>query len=228
MATILIVEPDESFRMELCRAFAKHFRVLACGGSPSAMELLADKPEVLVLSLFLPGMDGLTFLEEAGPLLPSLILCTTVQSSDYVLQAAQELGVGYVMLKPCPVRAVVNRVLDMQKKRGSPAPANPRAVVKHHLDKLGYPPHRDGTRQLLTGVPLFAQDTSQLLGKELYPAIASLWGCRAASIEYSIRSASEDAWTFGAEAWREYFPHHTHCPTNKEILVCLAEFLRNE
>ncbi len=229
MQTVLIVEPGDSFREKLCQGFRDRYRVFACGDAGSALELLRqEQPDILILSLFLADMDGLTFLEEAGSLRPPIVLCTSVHTSNYVLQATQDMGVGYVMLKPCPVWAIVRRAEDMCRRQAAPSPASPRAIVKRHLDALGYPAHRDGTKQLLVGVPLFAQDTSQLLSKELYPAIASLCDCRAASIEYSIRSATEDAWKLGSKAWKKYFPRHTHCPTNKEILICLAEFLLSE
>lgn len=228
MRTVLIVEPGEDFRLELIRAFQREYRVLACGDGISAMELLRQhRPDILILSLFLPGMDGLFFLEEAGPLRPPLILCTTVHTADYVLHAAHDLGAGYVMMKPCPIRAVLNRIRDMEKRQHSPAPVNPRAIIRYHLTRLGYPSHRDGTQQLLAGVPLFAQDPSQLLSKELYPAIASVCGHKGKkSVEYSIRAVTEDVWNHRDEAvWREYFPNHTQCPTNKELLARLAELL---
>ena len=228
MDAVLIVEPGEDFRLELIRTFQKDYRVLSCGDGDSAMALLQQhRPEILILSLLLPGMDGLTFLEEAGDLRPPLILCTTVHAADYVLHAAHDLGVGYIMRKPCPVRAIWNRVKDMERLQNMPPPVNPRSVIKYHLTRLGYPPHRSGTQQLLAGVPLYAQDPSQLLSKELYPAIASVCGHKGnKSVEYSIRAVTEDTWNHRVEAvWQEYFPNHTQCPTNKEVLARLADFL---
>ena len=197
MLRILIVEPSEDFCLQLTEEFSKKYQVYTCADGPAAMELLArHRPDVLVLSLFLPGMDGLLFLEEAGSLLPSVILCTSVQVPDYVVQAAQDLGVGYIIRKPCPVRAVVNRVADMLKKQSQALPVNPHNVTAEHLLRLGYSPHLDGFRQLRVGVPLFAQDPHQLLSKELYPAIASLCGSKGGkSVERSIRTATKDAWS---------------------------------
>lgn len=228
--TVLIVEPSEDFRLQLAASFGKHYAILTCSDGIAAMELLRQhRPEILILSLFLPGMDGLYFLEEAGDLRPPVILCTTVQVPNYIMQAAQDLGVGYIIRKPCPVRAVVNRVADMLRKQQEQKPDNPQAIIGDHLLRLGYASHLDGFQQLRVGVPLFAQDPHQLLTKELYPAIASLCGITSRkSVEHSIRTATNDAWSRRDEAlWKEYFPHHRECPSNKEVLSRLAEFLRD-
>ncbi|MBQ8834643.1 MAG: response regulator [Oscillospiraceae bacterium] len=226
--TVLIVEPQEDFRLKLTAEFQKQYRVFSSGDGNEAMVLLRQhKPDILVLSLFLPGMDGLYFLEEAGDACPPVILCTTANAPDYVLLAAQELGVGYVIRIPCPVQAVLRRVRDMLRLQSSPAPENPETITAGHLAKLGYARHKGGFQMLKIGVPLFAQDPNQYLSDELYHHIGKLCGGKSAgAVETAIRTATKEAWETGPrDIWLEYFPGHRAYPSNKELLTRLAELL---
>lgn len=228
MRKILIVDPDEAFRKELGNAFHREFQVHSCGDGAEGLELLRTlRPDILILSLFLPKMDGLFFLEEAGALRPPLILCTTVSAPDYVLNTVQDLGVSYVVLKPCLIRAVVNRIRDMLQKEARRFPENPRTIIEKQLDLLGYDSTRDGYKHLRAGVPLFAQDPYQKLSHDLYLSISRICGARSpGSVEFSIRSATEEAWEHGNRAlWQESFPNHTKAPSNKELLLWLAKLL---
>jgi hypothetical protein len=64
------------------------------------------------------------------------------------------------------------------------------------------------------------------LGKELYPAIISIWGRGdPATLERAIRCAIEAAWKNRNETiWAEYFPDCAKCPNNKKFIARLAEF----
>lgn len=226
MLTVLLVLESEDFRLALVDALQRDYHVISCGGPETGMGLLKQRPDILVLDLMLPGMDGLTFLENTREFHPPVILALTPQISPYILQAVSDLGVGFVITKPCTIRAVTNRIADMLRKLEAPFQANPQAIIRDHLLALQLCISSDGFQQLRIGIPLFAQDKTQRLSKELYPAIAQRFGCSAEAVEHSIRDAISAAWLIRDESvWRSYFPNLTECPTNKVFIAQLAELL---
>ncbi len=92
----------------------------------------------------------------------------------------------------------------------------------------------NGYTQLQIGIPLFARDRAQKLGKELYPDIAKLCGYGSSlAVERSIRGAIKAAWERRDDSlWRSYFhPDATNsipCPSNKLFISTLAEIITLE
>ena len=108
MRTVLLVLRSEEFRAAVQAALEKDFRVIGAADAAAGAALLRDMPDILLLDLFLPGTDGLCFLEENRSLLPPEIVLFTTLRDPQLLQAASELGVKSVFLKPCSLSAVVN------------------------------------------------------------------------------------------------------------------------
>lgn len=226
MLTVLLVLESEDFRLALADALQRDYHVISCGDPEAGMELMKQRPDILVLDLLLPGMDGLTFLENTMALHPPVILALTPQISPYIVQAVSDLGGGFVITKPCTIRAVTNRIADMLRKLDGPFQADPQTIIRGHLQALRFSISSDGFQQLRIGIPLFAQDKTQRLSKELYPAIAQRFGCSAEAVERSIRDAISAAWLIREESlWQSYFPSLTECPTNKAFIAQLAELL---
>lgn len=235
MRKLLIAEGMEDLRLQLQEALKKEYQITACADGKTALELLEmQKPDALILDLMLPELDDLSILEEASAV-PPVVLCTSSIPTNYVAQAAADLGVGYILLKPCPVRSIVNRLKDIHHRLENPSPAvlHPQARIAVHLRRLGIDPARDGGRQLRVGIPLYAQDSAQRLEKELYPAIIARCGGTEKNTEFTIRKAIRDAWKIKDDAiWSEYFSAdlegHIPCPPNKKFIARLAELLLNE
>lgn len=226
MRTVLLILESEDFRLALEDALQRDYNVIPCGDPEKGMSLLKQRPDVLVLDLSLPGMDGLTFLENTMELHPPVILALTTQISPYIVQAVSDLGGGFVITKPCTLRAVTNRIADMLRKLDAPFQADPQTIIRDHLQALQLPIGSDGFQQLRIGIPLFAQDKTQRLSKELYPVIAQRFGCSTEAVEHSIRDSINAAWIIRDEAlWQKYFPNLTECPTNKVFIAQLAELL---
>ena len=234
MQKLLIAHHSEELINTLNEMLSVRFQIITCTDGQTALELLrCEKPDALILDLMLPRKDGFTLLEDAYPCIPPAILATTVHNSDYVQQTAATKGIGYIMLTPCDVRSVVLRLLDLIK-----CPPTSNNTDKDHQSKIveillkfGIPSERDGFTQLRAGIPLFAQDPAQRLSKELYPAIAKLFGYGSGQqVERSIRSAIETAWNMRKDdIWESYFPPNADgvytCPSNKVFISRIAYFL---
>ena len=234
MQKLLIADSSDIFTSALAAALGDQFDISICGDGPSALERLQQNtPDILILNLMLPYMDGLTVLQETGHH-PRIIMAITMHMSSYVEQAVSALGIDYTMISPS-VEAVVLRLLDLLQQYSTPQETTDLStLVMHHLRLLNVPSHLDGYRQLCIALPLFAQNPDQFLTKELYPTVARLCGCKdMRSVEHSIRKAIQAAWKHRDNAiWRKYFAPgsqgHIPCPTNKAFLCRLAQILRLE
>jgi two-component system response regulator (stage 0 sporulation protein A) len=192
------------------------------------------RPDVCVLDLMLSGLDGITFLQKlAQKGLRPAVIATTRYISEYILNAAERLNIGYLMVKPCDPAAVAARVADMTQQIRLPefTHPEPRTQVSNMLLSLGVPTKLRGYSYLREAVLLMAKQPAQSITKELYPAVAAGCGATAAQIERSIRSAVKNSWQRQDDTtWQMYFPTgdagNHRPPTNSEMITCLADRLR--
>lgn len=77
---------------------------LPCSDPSAAKELLLIEPDILILSLALPGTDGLTFLRENAAILPPRVIALTVYFDDAILLELEDLGVSQVIRIPCNLK----------------------------------------------------------------------------------------------------------------------------
>lgn len=234
---LLIAVGNEEFRRALADALRGACQVRQCAEGNQARELLVSfRPDVLVLDLMLPGLDGISLLRWAeGEGLRTRVLATTRFASDYILQQLSQLGVGYLMLEPCDLGAVVGhiRALGAGARPRPTAGTDPRSQVSNLLLALGIPTKLRGYGYLREAVLLMVEKPTQSITKELYPEVARICGCAPAHVERSIRSAVEAAWERRDERlWRMYFPQdrsgNIPRPSNGTFVTRLAESLRGQ
>ena len=108
MRTVLLVLRSEDFARALQDMLNHHYRVISAKNAEEGAVLLQHRTDVLLLDLFLPGTDGLTFLEQNKSHLPSSILLFTTFAEPAILDAVSELGVQAVYHKPCAISSVQN------------------------------------------------------------------------------------------------------------------------
>lgn len=227
---VVIADGAEEFRLALSEHLQPQFRVRCCADGDEALDQVARwQPDVLVMDLILPGLDGVGLLQAVAQL-PNRprVLIVSAMHSDFVGFNLEELGVEYVMLKPCRVRNVAARVGQLTS-RLAPAPhlrTRYRYAATDTLMELGLPNGRQGFQHLQAGLPMLMRQRDQRLSKELYDSIARDSGCTALSVEKAIRKAIEAGWENGdPAAWGKYFPGSEKPPTNGEFLFRLADIL---
>lgn len=112
MKTILVVD-DEPKIVQLARDYLEHggFSVLAAGDGPSALAAAhAHRPDLVVLDLGLPGLDGLDVAKalRRGSSVPIVMLTARDDELDRIL--GLELGADDYVTKPFSPRELVARV----------------------------------------------------------------------------------------------------------------------
>lgn len=230
---LLIAEGTEEFRMALMDALRGVYRVRACGNGQETLEAVRQfKPDLMILDLMLPGLDGITLLQrsvEAG--YRPMVLATTSYQNEYVLDSLQKLGVGYVMVKPCDLRATVARLADLSQRITAPAVAQPdiQVHVTNLLLAMGFKTSHNGYSYLRRAIVQMSGDLRQSITKELYPLVAREFQTNKKSVEHCIRTAIEKAWESGdRRLWRMYFDQDMdNCrrPSNGDFICRLAELV---
>lgn len=239
---LLIAEGTEDFRIALADTLRGAYTVRECGDGAQALNLMKSfRPDIVVLDLMLPGLDGITLLQRAVEAdLHPMVLATTRFHNDYVIESAQALGVGYIMVKPCEVRATVARLADLSQRIHPALVSRPdsKTYVSNTLLSLGLPTRLKGYGYLREAVLRMAEDPGQSITKELYPSVAAAFKTENSRldrthVERSIRSAIGVAWKKRDEQlWALYFTPKgdgsIRCPSNGEFISRLADGLRRE
>ncbi|WP_406420705.1 response regulator transcription factor [Streptomyces sp. NBC_00873] len=125
--TVLLAEDDRAIRKSLERALTlEGYRVRAV---PDGVEALAaihqDRPDVVVLDVMMPGIDGLAVcrvLRAEGDRTPVLMLTARVEIADRI--AGLDAGADDYVAKPFEVREVFARLRALLR-RTVPDPAGP-------------------------------------------------------------------------------------------------------
>lgn len=224
MKRILLAIASEDMGRTLQELLQKRYSITLCAGPELPAELAKNQYDGLILDLFLPGSDGLSFLERFSGVLPPVILALTQFYSQYILQALDALGVGYVLRIPCPVREIADRVEDMFLKQEASLLSQWEASAREQLVKLGFDPELDGYAYLVYGIPRYARDRQRKLSGDLYAEIAAQYHTSEENVETAIRYAIDKAWDHGdAKPWAEYFPNRERHPANKPFIVVMAQ-----
>lgn len=226
MRKMLIADSSRTTAEALANYFCKKYETAICTDGETALKMLGSfAPDILIVNLSLPGIDGITLLQKTV-CRPGVIMAILDYPAEYAYMPLMELGVGAIMLKPFAGSAVASHLaaLEAQQNMG------PVSRATGYLRTLGIASHLDGYQQLRVGIPLFAQDPSQRVCKELYANIATVCGNRTTKqVERSMRSAIKTAWKRRDDAvWDQYFPETDSCPTNKAFISRLAEKLKEK
>ena len=112
MHRILLVEDDKKLSDILCRYFERNgFQVQAALTGEEAIRLLPDaEPDLIILDLMLPGMDGLSICRQIRPVFHGKILFLTASDDDMDQVAALEMGADDYVCKPLQPRVLLARI----------------------------------------------------------------------------------------------------------------------
>ena len=232
---ILIAEASPEFSEQLCDILDGSYRLSVCYSGLTVKKLLEEFcPDVLVMDLALPGMDGLTLLQQicTMPLRPRILL-TTCFMSLYVEMTIAGLDVDMVMLKPCNVEILAERIEDMLLEEGSHRMLRlqPRTTVASMLMELNIPSKRRGFTYLEKSIRQYLKQPGQALTKTIYPDVAQAHFTQPEAVERAIRQVVHESWAKRNDrVWRMYFSPGREGviprPTNAEFISRLAERYR--
>ncbi|MBP3587515.1 MAG: sporulation transcription factor Spo0A [Clostridia bacterium] len=240
---ILIADSNEEFSQELRRALEDN-RVYEVVGiaqdGQQTVELLDQlKPDVLLLDLLLPKLDGIAVLRYAAAMKrPPVCLAISGYLTEFMAGTAVQLGVRCFLTKPCDAGLVVERlgeVLAAEESKQKPVRTeiNIEALVTSVIHEIGVPAHIKGYQYLREAIKIAVNDMDVInaITKVLYPQVAKTFSTTASRVERAIRHAIEVAWDRGdLEVLQSFFGYTISNskgkPTNSEFIALIADRLQ--
>lgn len=206
-------------------------------------------PDILILDIIMPHLDGLAVLEhlQAMRLQPQpKIIMLTAFGQEEITKKAVELGASYYILKPFDMEVLAQRIRQIITNKSSFSPSikaptiapkgrNLDASITNIIHEIGVPAHIKGYLYLREAITMVYNDV-ELLGsitKVLYPDIAKKFNTTASRVERAIRHAIEVAWSRGnldsiSSLFGYTISNSKAKPTNSEFIAMVADKLRIE
>ncbi len=138
MTTILVIE-DEANIAQILRLYLEqaHFTVLTASDGIAGLELHArEHPDLVILDLMLPALDGMEVCRRIRAWANTPILMLTARQSEEDRIAGLELGADDYLVKPFSPREVVSRVKAILR-RVSPSSTPLTPEMPSQLDHSG-------------------------------------------------------------------------------------------
>ena len=175
------------------------------------------QPDVVLLDLIMPKMDGLTVMEKINQdknvqKRPDFIVVTAV-GQERITEDAFNRGANYYIMKPFNNEMLLNRIKTVRRpvrsceKRNDELSSQVPYIregdlenrVTNLLHEIGIPAHIKGYHYLRDSIIMAVQDMDVLnaITKVLYPTVAKRYQTTSSRVERAIRHAIEVAWNRG-------------------------------
>ncbi len=256
MEQLHLVIADE--QLEFAKALKEEFRkstqflgIEITNEGATCLELLKKRPtDILILDLMLPGMDGISVLNEMKKqhIKVGKVICTSHFMNEIMYQRIQKFNIDYCFKKPFEPSFFKTSVIDIidvsfqSSDSLTTFNANENKdyqrvklenEITEILHEVGIPAHIKGYMYLRTAIMKSFYDP-EILGqvtKVLYPEIARSYNTTSSRVERAIRHAIEVAWNRGnTDAIDEIFGYTVSSskakPTNSEFIAMISDKLR--
>ena len=235
----------------------KDFHVVgkAENGNDAYNMIVQTKPDVVLMDIVMPGMDGISVMEkvrsnpECGE--STSFIMVTAASSENLTADAFRLGASYYIMKPFTKDSVLDKLRRLNAYRNKTSNLAGSRKVKAYVDKaeyqeqnlendvtqmlheIGIPAHIKGYQYLRDAITMSVNDKEILnaITKQLYPAIAKKFDTTPSRVERAIRHAIEVAWSRGKmDTINELFGYTVSTgkgkPTNSEFIALIVDKIR--
>ena len=246
---VVLADDNENLTMTT-KALLDDYGIEVVGIAATGEEALEQsrrlKPDVLVLDLCLPRIDGLGALSRLysreEEYHPSTMIYSCVANEE-VMRHAMTAGASYYLLKDNDVSILADRIRTLANggfQAAEQANGEPQLETQLQLEHavtdiihdIGVPAHIKGYQYLRVAITMAVMDSSILdsVTKRLYPSVARQFQTTSSRVERAIRHAVEVAWDRGnVETLNSYFGYTIHNnkgkPTNSEFIAMIADKL---
>ena len=257
--SVIIVDDNEKVIENIDSALSKDTAIQIIGKAKNGQEayelIRKSTPDVVILDLIMPKMDGLSLMnkvnEDGAMIKMPFFIITSAISNENVIQDAFGYGAGYYLLKPFETNMIADRVKGV-KSYNKRIPETKKIIGagedrKHFMERniendvtsiihdVGVPAHIKGYQYLREAIIMSVNDNEMLnsITKILYPSIAKKFQTTSSRVERAIRHAIEVAWNRGRmDTIDELFGYTINAekgkPTNSEFIAMIADKLRLE
>jgi len=251
--TRVVIVDDNPYIREILSSFINmegDMEVVGTAGDGyKGLELIKSiRPDVVLLDMVMPQMDGLGVLERLSQSslenLPSII-CLSAVGQEELIRKAIELGAKYYIVKPFDFELILNRIRELSgspqinHKVITPVPVNTHKNLEERITNvfltIGIPAHIKGYHFLREAIKMVVEDNDIInrITKELYPSIAKKFNTTPSKVERAIRHSIDVAWSRGkVENINQLFGYVVYDkndkPTNGEFIALVADKLSME
>ena len=243
--SVFIADSAEEFCTNLSATLSRTegFQVLGTAGDGEAAirQITQLKPDILVLDLMLSKQDGISVLKAiSGMDKRPVTLATSGFITNFVASTAANLGVRYLMLKPCDMGTLIERLEEIRGGENQRTTTSRRAdkagiesMVTSIIHEIGVPAHIKGYQYLREAIIIAVGDMDVInaITKVLYPQVAKTFQTTPSRVERAIRHAIEVAWDRGdLDTLQRFFGYTVSNtkgkPTNSEFIALIADKLQ--
>ena len=138
---VMVVEDNPGLRQQLLQILESAADIKCAGAFVSAEaalpEILAQKPDVVLMDIKLPGMSGIQCVAEIKKAIPNtqVIMVTVYEDSDRIFRALKAGANGY-LIKSSPPEQLLESIRDVYKG-GAPMSSHIARKVVQHFHLLG-------------------------------------------------------------------------------------------
>ena len=227
--SVLIADDNQEFSNILASYLNQHEEMEIIGmakDGTEAVEIIKNvEPDVAILDVIMPHLDGLGVLEKINELnmkkRPLCIMLSAV-GQDKITQKALNLGAEYYVVKPFDIELLIKRIKEVKVFQNVPIKSsyinrelkaqyielepngrkdqkNLEALVTNIIHEVGVPAHIKGYQYLREAIMMVTNDIDVInqITKQLYPEIANKYRTTPSRVERAIRHAIEVAWGRG-------------------------------
>ena len=219
--TVLVADDNSDFTMTLSSYLEKEEQIQIVGiakdGNEAYEKAIELKPDILLLDIIMPHLDGLGVLEKLGETnleKSPLVIILSAVGQDKITQKAISLGAQYYIVKPFDINVLIKRMKELKnyqptqfkggfitreikaqyidiapdKKKNQ---ENLEALVTNIIHEVGVPAHIKGYQYLREAIMMVIKDTDVInqITKQLYPEIADKYHTTPSRVERAIRHA---------------------------------------
>lgn len=235
---IVLTDINEDARFMLQSVLERSGRFIVTGSTGDgnqALQLVRDtKPDLLLLDLLLPGLDGLSILRRLeGEGRPQILAVSHFVSQDMAAEAGS-LGAAMFVSKPYNENAMMENLLQLAEKRSEQLHApGLEELVTSIIHEVGVPAHIKGYQYVREAIMITVENMEVInsVTKVLYPEVAKRFHTTPSRVERAIRHAIEVAWDRGdLETLQRFFGYTVSNtkgkPTNSEFIAMISDRIR--
>lgn len=255
---VAIADDNETLREMLCEVISEEDDMQLVGTAKDGEEayrMIKDKqPDVVLLDIVMPKMDGLEVLEKIRndsevSNRTSIVMMSAV-GKEIITEDAFARGADYFIMKPFHRDVLVSKIKSLyeqkngrvikriiaKEKNSEVKTLPPRSIEEEVTDiihEVGVPAHIKGYQYLREAIIMSVNDVEMLnsITKILYPEIAKKFQTTSSRVERAIRHAIEVAWSRGKmDTIDDLFGYTINNgkgkPTNSEFIALITDKIR--
>ena len=243
---VLIADNSEYFAVPCANVMKAHgldVTMTEKDGKAVLEALTHQRPDVVLMDLFLPRLDALGVLSEmeSTQLSPRPRMMIMSGFDNPALEReVMAAGADYYFLKPFDAAAMAERIRTLcgdkpaaRTLRERETERNLDMEITEIIHQIGVPAHIKGYQYLRDAIRMAIEDEQIInaVTKRLYPAVAKKHATTSSRVERAIRHAIEVAWDRGdVDTLTAYFGYTIHNergkPTNSEFIAMIADKFR--